>query len=385
MHHCITATILLLLSSSAFSSPQIDYSITFDPPKAQQVLLTSAGPQDATTAITGVDHRTGCHNPSELGVIITRTNDDHEFNFLITTDYTMYYPDDLRAALRLDDFQIVLLSNEYACGWNKIKTAHSPAWWEVGHNRGTIYWKYHDLRWVEHPHGSSDMGHWAADSDDHIPPQFGPPRFNQLPSNATIDRLTRILEQNQPAADVLSVATEALTWICCFLCVVLFLLIFAFFVRSRAAQIETNDEEDGDAIELGSIHVHSTDKEGSFEQPGFSATAQHVPHVHNGCFGTSTPPPIYSVDGAGDARGGRSRQEHLPRHRERQSIRHSTLSTVLIAESSRNAVRSGGEATQGRSAGAPPTGANTGSSIYSVDSAGHRVMGDSSSETNRST
>ncbi|KAF2028446.1 hypothetical protein EK21DRAFT_20294, partial [Setomelanomma holmii] len=181
-----------------------------------------AAPASLETAVT--KHNIGCHEfvSSHHDFILFRTlyDEDQDFDFAIETRYTTFYPTVLKMALKLDYFVPNVYIQQAKCGWHKARSVRSPSWSQVGQHRGTIFWKYSDLDWVEHLKNYTHVSHWRAASPDHIPPRTG-----ALPSNRTLDRIATILQDNEPAADVYQLATVLLGYTTGFLGFILILFV----------------------------------------------------------------------------------------------------------------------------------------------------------------
>jgi len=236
------------------------------------------------------DRRDGCHESYNLNhaFVFFHTPDDPGFDFGIKTHHKQFYPKALESALRLDFFSIGALAGRDECGWQKAKSVYSPVW-AVGGRRGDIYWKYSDLHWVE-VLSDTKTSHWAAASPDHKPPLIG-----VLPHNDSLTRISRILEDNEPAADVYQLSTICLGYTCGFLGIIVFLLLVRQSVDSESRSKSHDDTED---IELQMIKPNSIAKlPSASDTPSTVAVprdARISTHEHNGS-GQSDPPPRYST------------------------------------------------------------------------------------------
>ncbi|KAH5165046.1 hypothetical protein HBI38_072790 [Parastagonospora nodorum] len=273
MHSCIVY-ILLLLSSlpSALSVPHLG-SVNF------------------------TDKRIACQQSGTFHkFIFFSAANDTAFHYGIKTGYTEYYPGALESALKLDDFHLLWRDDANACGWQQARNVrHSGSIPMLGKNRGEIYWKYADVTWVS-PKNSKLAGHWKFDSADHKPPHVG-----ALPPNATLDKITNVLRDNEPAADVYQLTTICLGYLSGFLGV---LVILSIALR----YIDNMDYGESDDVELPAIKTNSLDK----PLPASASTDTIATSTCSGDdargadeSGHSTPPPRYSQSGASEhIRGG---------------------------------------------------------------------------------
>jgi hypothetical protein len=231
----------------------------------------------------------GCHKGSDFTnvFIFFQTSADPYFDFGIKTHHREYYPKALESALRLDDFQVRYLSTADKCGWHKTKSVTAPPA-AIGGTRGTIYWKYSDLHWVQDEKNKT-ASHWVFSSPDHKPLNK-----SATPSTYTLDRITRILDDNEPAADVYQLSTIILGYACGFLC---FALLMVLIQQAVLHGSRPKGNEDPDAIELLDVAIDSTAKLSTTPQtPAAVAVPDNVrisTQDHTGS-AQSDPPPRYS-------------------------------------------------------------------------------------------
>ncbi|KAF1851117.1 uncharacterized protein K460DRAFT_391462 [Cucurbitaria berberidis CBS 394.84] len=166
---------------------------------------------------------TSCHSQhSRINAMITFNRKDlFEFDFAVITKYRTFYPDILRYALQVEAWQISRLGKDTECGWHKARSSS--------------------------PNNSSITSQWKAVADDHIPPVKG-----QLPSNETVDSISRILERNQPAGDVYELSTIILGYSSGFLAFLL-LLVLVHHCAKDSDQPMLDTTKDVENVELSSI------------------------------------------------------------------------------------------------------------------------------------
>jgi hypothetical protein len=222
---------------------------------------------------------------------VIATNDETEFHFALRTPYTVYYPDALDKALRLEGFQTKVLADFDSCGWQKTRSVKSKSWSLPGPRRGDVYWKYRDLHWVK----SKDpkvASHWNATSPDHIPPRKG-----AMPKEETLDIIERVLKDNEPAADVYCLSTICLSYLSAFLGMMVIAHLLGRYFSRWAAKTAPEYTE---GIELAVIKANSFSKQSlasaSIDTLATVQRSDESARVSEPS-GQSTPLPVYSPNG----------------------------------------------------------------------------------------
>ncbi|OAL02795.1 hypothetical protein IQ06DRAFT_120217 [Phaeosphaeriaceae sp. SRC1lsM3a] len=205
-------------------------------------LLPPASRTAAAQFTQFANKRTGCMQQRGLfyTLIPLSTDSDPELHFAIKTGYTAYYPKALQNAVQVAGFNLLTLST-MECGWQKARSVMVKAKDEVGRHRGDLYWKYGDLHWGN----SNDTGnsfHWIAVNADHIPPNTG-----VLPRDGTLDALERVLQDNEPAADVYVLLTICLSYVSGFLAFYL----LALFAVTQLRRVRKPNPGMGDSEGIG--------------------------------------------------------------------------------------------------------------------------------------
>ncbi|KAF2819143.1 hypothetical protein CC86DRAFT_432157 [Ophiobolus disseminans] len=225
--------------------------------------------------------RSGCQNPddSDYAFVFFYIEKDRTFDFVIRTQYRTYYPKALESALRLDSFSIGGLTKANACGWQKAHSVYSPSW-GFGGRRGDILWKSH----------SNDVRGREAVSPDHTSSLPGPP-----PSSDILNNVTRILENNDPAADMYQTSTICLGYACGFLGLY---IIFILFRQTIDRKLETPSHDDhAEGIEMETIRPSSTVKLNSISELPSTITIPREARINTREYSRNTeldPPPRYS-------------------------------------------------------------------------------------------
>jgi hypothetical protein len=156
------------------------------------------------------------------------------FYYAIVTKYTTYYPTDLAHALVSEGYNSIGLSSDILCDWQKLKSVHGSLGLDFNNHRGDIYWK---------------------PNPTHIPSSI-----DKVPSEDTINHITRILIKNPPAGDVYMFSTIILAWATSLLGYILFMvLLMSCIKKSDRNKDKSMDKEDHDDIELESIKAPDTD------------------------------------------------------------------------------------------------------------------------------
>ncbi|KAF1915714.1 hypothetical protein BDU57DRAFT_281176 [Ampelomyces quisqualis] len=237
-----------------------------------------------------ISKRVGCLTWPGLWrtLIQFQTDSDPEIEFAIKTGYTMYYPKALKSDLRLSGFRLQESSAE--CGWQKATSVRVNSWAVPGHHRGDIYWKYRDLHRLS-SRDASRSSHGLAESPTHVPPQTG---VQPLPN--TLETITRILEDNEPAADVFLVTTICLGYLSGFLG--LFLILISV-IRRFETKPKTKKRQASESIELHTINVERHVQPAPAPKPAYRVACprgQLSRVLEPRASGQSSPPPQYSVD-----------------------------------------------------------------------------------------
>lgn len=259
---------------------------------------------------------------------VVSAKDETEFNFAVRTLYTVYYPNALDKALRLEGFQTRVLTTYEACGWQKARSVHSKSSTLFGAHRGDVYWKYRDLHWVNSK-STKEAAHWNTTSPDHIPPHKG-----AVPKKKTLDMIARVLKANEPAADVYLLSTIGLSYLSAFLGMLVLLQLLARYLSQRAKETKVDDTE---GIELATIKVNSLDKPSpASASTDTLATSRRLDESARSSNASrqSTPLPQYSPDGT-------LRDDRTESAREQNANGHSTPPPGYSPESAFRSIRSG--------------------------------------------
>ncbi|XPS99424.1 hypothetical protein M3J09_008601 [Ascochyta lentis] len=285
--HSRIATLLFILAplSSALLAPSQDLSM-LQPP--------SPPTHHPSTCFA---RYTNYWDATENYVFFNSPNETH-FNFTITTKYLKFYPKTLAQWLEASGFHIVNAStipDSELCGWLSGASVQSN-----GRIRGTVGYKYN--------RAVVDVGSDAS-LRAMVPRHHIATHMNTRPSAQTLHRITTILRENAPDADIYYFMALLLGTACSMLgfIVVAYGLVLSVELsrRTRAAPADVED------IELDQIKVHDLsgagmrrmDADGEEDGPKFTieitAPAAASASVSSARTSAADPPPIYSVDGVG--------------------------------------------------------------------------------------
>ncbi|KAG9196095.1 hypothetical protein G6011_01216 [Alternaria panax] len=161
--------------------------------------------------------------------------EDSLFDYAIVTKYTYYYPDILLHALVFKGYSNNPLDVNELRGWTKVKSVYSTLGLDIHNHRGDIYWKYRDSA--------------------RIPSSTG-----QTPSQNSIDRISKILIDNPPAADAFMVCTIILAWTTSLLAYILLMLLLMACIKKSDRNTNGSKETEADeGIELDSMKAPDED------------------------------------------------------------------------------------------------------------------------------
>lgn len=226
-----------------------------------------------------IEPHTSCLNPRNLfsTLVYFRIDSDPDLDFAIKTSYTAYYPKALKTDLKLHGFEI--LERSHGCGWTKSLSVYAKTSGEVGRHRGDVYWKYRDPDAVQPKKQSRFI---AAAQVPIIP------RATVQPQKATLNKIKRILQDNEPAADVYVLTTICLAYLSGFLALTCLLIVVVPRLLRRSRKPEDSD------IELVTIKADTDAELVSALRP--TPTVAVLPRPGRACEeGHVTPPPQYSV------------------------------------------------------------------------------------------
>lgn len=226
----LTTAILILLSGIPSSLGQLDYVFPRQLP--------------------------GCQYPSisDGAFLNFLSPNETDFMFSITTPWSYYYPDAIRAALTLSGFSLARNPSPNnkidRCGWHKVDTVRNGFW-----IRGDVSFKdlaMHDaqVHQVQAPlrtNHSSLFLHRAVDINVSL---------HRTPHNKTISQIHNILVHNSPEADIIRFIMEIFTPVICTLIVVTWMILLAKWIGKRLHSKPSAEEETQD-IELSTLRGRS--------------------------------------------------------------------------------------------------------------------------------
>jgi hypothetical protein len=244
------------------------------------LLLTCLPCRLATNPNKLTEPHTSCLNPRNLfnTLVYFRIDSDPDLDFAIKTSYTAYYPKVLKIDLKLHGFEV--LERSHGCGWQKSMSVNARTSGEVGRHRGDVYWKYRDPHAVQ----PKKQPHFIAATQVPIIS-----RTPVQPRKATLNKIKRILQDNEPAADVYVLTTICLAYLSGFLALSCLLIVTIPRLLRRSRQPEDSD------IELVAIKADTdADLVSALRRP--TATVAVLPRTcEENARGHDTPPPQYSV------------------------------------------------------------------------------------------
>ncbi|KAF2854183.1 hypothetical protein T440DRAFT_496350 [Plenodomus tracheiphilus IPT5] len=175
--------------------------------------LSSADLKPSSLYKNTVQRPVGCHDRFNANseMIVFRHPSQIMFEYAIITPYKKYYPRLLQYALRANEFQFSDWQKDQECGWQKKDNAVPP---NVTSDK------------LVFPHG------------------------DQLPSNATIDRIHQILSSNPPAGDVYELTTLLLGYATGFMVFIVLLILLKYCIEGEECYKSPNSENRMEGAEL---------------------------------------------------------------------------------------------------------------------------------------
>lgn len=257
-----------------FSAVTITFVLT-----ALPILPSTASPELPITNIG----RTVCHNrlSGKDGRISFYSPELPWYDFAIVTGYRNFYPDVLKCALKVQNWRL-LPANDAYCGWHKATSGHS---FLDLNNRGDIYWRYNDARGQSQSDNTSLHPNAEIDGQTSVQSQL-------LPSNATLQTISAILERNHPTADIYELSTIILGYVSGFLA---FLLLLSLVHRCSLSgpRVQAASHTNSNDIELEPSKSHLSQLSQDTRRP-----LSHTKIHENGFAGSmsTSAPLVQSID-----------------------------------------------------------------------------------------
>ncbi|KAJ4303103.1 hypothetical protein N0V90_001994 [Kalmusia sp. IMI 367209] len=204
----------------------------------------------------------GCQYPSlSDGAFIyfsTPTDLDTSLQYVVSTPWTRFYPDALRADLAQEGFQLSSqrgTNQSDACGWTFVETVKKHGW-----HHGDISFRHvpsGGVKVVKATTTPATMAVHLVNVTGRATPMKPQVHSVHRSNNATLGRIRNVLEANSPEADILFMMLEITLPIMGVIGFITLMLLVTRYLTNKFYPNSEEDEEAGD-IELSSVGSDDT-------------------------------------------------------------------------------------------------------------------------------